>query len=263
MRFPNAVALVTGGGSGIGRATAELLAREGARVIVADRNLPAAEATVERITGVGSEAVAVEVDVAQAAAVEVMAQQAVTAFGQVDVLVNNAGFSSGDDILYIDEATWDLNVAVVLKSVFLCSRAILPGMIDRRRGVIVNVSSVNGLTGLGEEAYGAAKAGMINLTQNMAIKYGPSGVRVNCICPGTIRTPIWQPRLAQDPHIFERLAAWYPLGRIGEPDDVARAILFLASDDAAWITGVVLPVDGGLMAGRYGMARDLMANLDS
>ncbi len=263
MRFPNAVALVTGGGSGIGRVTAELLAAEGARVVVADRNLPAAEATVERIREVGSEAVAVEVDVAQAAAVEAMAQQAVTAFGQVDILVNNAGFSSGDDILHIDEATWDLNVAVVLKSVFLCSRAILPGMLDRRRGVIVNVSSVNGLTGLGEEAYGAAKAGMINLTQNMAIKYGSSGVRVNCICPGTIRTPIWQPRLARDPHILERLAAWYPLGRIGEPDDVARAILFLASDDAAWITGVVLPVDGGLMAGRYGMARDLMAEPNS
>lgn len=259
MRLPDTVALITGGGSGIGRATAELFADEGAQVVVADRNLPAAEETVGRITGAGGEALAVEVDVVQAAAVAEMAEQAIAAFGRVDVLVNNAGLSSGDDILRIDEATWDLNLAVVLKSVFLCSKVLLPGMLERRRGAIVNVSSVNGLTGLGEEAYGAGKAGMINLTQNMAIKYGPSGVRVNCVCPGTVRTPIWEPRLERDPHVFDRLAAWYPLGRVGEPDDVAKAILFLASDDAAWITGAVLPVDGGLMAGRYSMNRDLMA----
>ena len=263
MRLSNTVALITGGGSGIGRATAELFATEGAQVVVGDRNLPAAEATSRQITASGGQALALEVDVAQAAAVATMAEQAVAAFGHVDVLVNNAGFSSGDDILQIDEATWDLNLSVVLKSVFLCSKALLPGMLSRRRGAIVNVSSVNGLTGLGEEAYGAAKAGMINLTQNMAVKYGPSGVRVNCVCPGTVRTPIWEPRLARDPRVFNRLAAWYPLGRVGEPDDVARAILFLASDDAAWITGAVLPVDGGLMAGRYRMARDLMAEMDS
>ncbi len=263
MRLPDTVALITGGGSGIGRATAELFASEGAQVVVADRNLPAAEETVGRITGAGGEALAVEVDVVQAAAVAEMAEQAIAAFGRVDVLVNNAGLSSGDDILRIDEATWDLNLAVVLKSVFLCSKVLLPGMLERRRGAIVNVSSVNGLTGLGEEAYGAGKAGMINLTQNMAIKYGPSGVRVNCVCPGTVRTPIWEARLTRDPRVFDRLAAWYPLGRVGEPDDVAHAILFLASDEAAWITGAVLPVDGGLMAGHHRMTRDLMAEAGS
>ncbi|MDP9473154.1 MAG: glucose 1-dehydrogenase [Chloroflexota bacterium] len=263
MRLLDTVALVTGAGSGIGRATAELFAREGARVVIADRNLPAAEETAGRITSGGGDALAVAVDVAQADAVATMAERAVGTFGRVDVLVNNAGLASGDDILQIDEETWDLNFAVVLKSVFLCSKALLPGMLERGRGAIVNVSSVNGLTGLGEEAYGAAKAGMINLTQNMAIKYGPSGVRVNCVCPGTVRTPIWEARLARDPRVFDRLAAWYPLGHVSEPDDVARAILFLASEEAAWITGVVLPVDGGLMAGRHRMTRDLMAETGS
>jgi meso-butanediol dehydrogenase / (S,S)-butanediol dehydrogenase / diacetyl reductase len=133
----------------------------------------------------------------------------------------------------------------------------VPGMIERRRGVIINIASVNGLTGLGEEPYSAAKAGLLNLTQNMAIKYGQYNVRANAICPGTVRTPIWQERVEQDPEIFERLAAWYPLGRVGEPEDIAKAALFLASDDAAWITGAILNVDGGLMAGSYRMSQAL------
>ena len=113
------------------------------------------------------------------------------------------------------------------------------------------------MTGLGEEAYSAAKAGMLNLTQNLAIRYGPRGVRVNAICPGTVRTPIWQEMLDNDPQIFERLSKWYPLGRVGEPEDIANAALFLASDEASWITGQILAVDGGLLAGLFGMSRDL------
>jgi NAD(P)-dependent dehydrogenase (short-subunit alcohol dehydrogenase family) len=134
---------------------------------------------------------------------------------------------------------------------------VLPTMIGQKNGAIVNIASVNGLTGLGEEAYSAAKAGVINLTQNMALKYGRYHVRANVICPGTIQTPIWQAHLEKDPHIFERLTPWYPLGRVGQPEDIARAALFLASDEAAWITGVALPVDGGLMAGSYRMACEL------
>jgi NAD(P)-dependent dehydrogenase (short-subunit alcohol dehydrogenase family) len=160
-------------------------------------------------------------------------------------------------ILDIDEALWDLNVDVVLKGVYLCSRAVLPGMIERGSGVILNIGSVNGLMGIGESAYSAAKAGMVNLTQNMAIHYGDEGVRVNCIAPGTIRTPIWNERLAKEPGVFENLAKWYPLQRVGEPEDVAKAALFLCSDDASWITGVTLPVDGGLTAGSYGMNKAL------
>lgn len=121
----------------------------------------------------------------------------------------------------------------------------------------MNISSVNGIVGLGEEAYSAAKAGMNVLTKNMAVKYGRFGIRVNAICPGTVRTPIWGPRLEKDPHIFEKLAKWYPLGRVGEPEDIANAALFLASDEAAWITGALLVVDGGLLAGSYRMTLEL------
>ena len=257
MRLPNTVALVTGGGSGIGRAIAERFAREGAQIVAADLKPERAEETAARIKAAGGDAIGIYVDVANAAAVAEMARRAVDAFGRVDVLVNNAGLSVGDDILDFDEAAWDLNLDVVLKGVYLCSRALLPGMLERRRGVILNIGSVNGLMGLGEAAYSAAKAGMVNLTQNMAISYGDRGVRVNCIAPGTIRTPIWAERVEKDPQVFDKLARWYPLGRVGEPEDVASAALFLASDEASWITGVVLPVDGGLTAGSYGMSRDL------
>lgn len=146
---------------------------------------------------------------------------------------------------------------VVLKGVYLCSKAVLPTMIEQKTGAIVNISSVNGLMGLSEEAYSAAKAGVINLTKNMALKYGQHNIRTNVICPGTIQTPIWQARLDNDPQIFDQLAAWYPLGRVGQPEDVAKAALFLASDDASWITGTVLTVDGGLTAGSYRMGRAL------
>jgi len=154
-------------------------------------------------------------------------------------------------------------VAVVLKSVFLCSKAVLRPMIDRRRGVIVNIASVNGLSALGNEAYSAAKAGVISLTQGIAVRYGGQGIRCNAIAPGTIRTPIWQTRMDRDPEVFERLVKWYPLGRVGEPDDVANAALFLASEEASWITGTVLPVDGGLLAGNFRMTRELLAEAES
>jgi NAD(P)-dependent dehydrogenase (short-subunit alcohol dehydrogenase family) len=188
-----------------------------------------------------------------------MVEQAQEAYGRIDVLVNNAGLAKGDDILGIDEPTWDLNLNVVLKSVYLCARAVLPGMLERKRGVILNIGSVNGLYGIGEDAYSAAKAGMVNLTQNLAVRYGPSGVRVNCICPGTIRTPIWNERLEQEPLVFEKLTKWYPLRRVGEPEDIASAALFLASDEASWVTGAILPVDGGLTAGNPYLGADLEA----
>lgn len=257
MRLNNKIAIVTGAGSGIGRAIAELFAQEGASVVVDDRYGERAEETVRQIEKAGGVAVAVEADVSQKAAVEAMVAQTVAAYGRVDILVNNAAVGTGDDILQIEEADWDAGLTIVLKSVYLCCKAVLPGMIERRSGAIVNIASVNGLTGLGEEAYSAAKAGVINLTQNMALKYGRFNVRANVICPGTIQTPIWQTQLEKDPDIFERLIPWYPLGRIGQPEDIAKAALFLASAESAWITGVTLPVDGGLMAGSYRMAREL------
>jgi meso-butanediol dehydrogenase / (S,S)-butanediol dehydrogenase / diacetyl reductase len=257
MRLHNRIALITGAGSGIGEAMALLFAEEGARIVAVDLRLERAQHTVEAIRAAGGEAMAIAADVSNADEVAAMAQRVQEAWGLVEILVNNAAISQGDDIRTIDEVTWDLNLAVVLKGAFLCTKALVPGMIERRRGVIVNIASVNGLTGLGEEPYSAAKAGLLNLTQNIAIKYGQYNVRANAICPGTVRTPIWQERVEQDPGIFDRLAAWYPLGRVGEPEDIGKAALFLASDDAAWITGAILNVDGGLMAGSYRMSQAL------
>lgn len=260
MRLADQVAVVTGGGSGIGRAISLLFAAEGARVVAADLVPERAQETAALIDGGGGQAIGVEVDVSDAARVAAMARAATDTFGRVDILVNNAGLSVGDTILDFDEAAWDLNLDVVLKSVYLCSRAVVPGMIERRKGAILNVASVNGLTAVGEAAYSAAKAGMINLTANMALHFGENGIRVNCVAPGTIRTPIWGERVKRDPQVFEKIARWYPLGRVGEPEDVAEAALFLCSDAASWITGVTLPVDGGLTAGPYRFGGDLQGN---
>jgi meso-butanediol dehydrogenase / (S,S)-butanediol dehydrogenase / diacetyl reductase len=257
MRLAGHVALITGGGSGIGRAIALLFAREGASVVVADLVADRATETAALIAAAGGRATGVAADVSKAEQAAAMVAVAVEAFGRVDILVNNAGLSVGDTVLDFDEAAWDLNLDVVLKSVYLCSRAVLPGMIERGHGNILNIASVNGMLAVGEAAYSAAKAGMINLTANLAIHFGDKGVRVNCIAPGTIRTPIWGPRVERDPEIFAKVARWYPLGRVGEPEDVARAAVFLCCDDASWITGVTLPVDGGLTAGSYRLNREL------
>ena len=199
MRLEGKTALITGGGSGIGRAISQCFAREGATVVVVDLRMERARETAEAIASAGGTAVALCADVGEKESVKGMAAAALESQGRIDVLINNAGICSGDDILEFDEEIWDLDLRVVLKSVYLCCRALLPGMLEGGSGAIVNISSVNGLTGLGEEAYSAAKAGMVNLTQNLAIRYGPRGVRVNAICPGTVRTPIWQEMLDRDP----------------------------------------------------------------
>ena len=257
MRLQNKIALITGGGSGIGRAMALRFASEGATSIVVDRYLNHAQETVNLVQKAGGNGLALEADVSNRDMVNAAIGEALTHYGRIDILVNNAAISSGDDILTIEEDVWDLDLAVDLKGVYLCAKAVLPNMIEQQAGAILNIASVNGLTGLGEEAYSAAKAGVINLTKNMAIKYGQHNVRVNVICPGTIQTPIWKERYDQNPNVFDQLAPWYPLGRVGQPEDIANAALFLVSDEAAWITGTVLNVDGGLMAGSYRMAQGL------
>jgi NAD(P)-dependent dehydrogenase (short-subunit alcohol dehydrogenase family) len=259
MRFKDRVVIVTGAGSGIGRVMAQRFAAEGARVAVVDWLADRADAVTAEIKSAGGHVMAVRADVSQRRDVESMVADVTSTLGPVNVLINNAAIAEGDDVLQMDDATWDRDVAVVLKGVFLCSKAVLPSMIERRGGAIVNITSVNGLLALGNEAYSAAKAGVINLTQGIAVRYGAHGIRCNAIAPGTIRTPIWQERIDRDPAVFRRLVKWYPLGRVGEPEDVANAAMFLASDDAAWITGTVLPVDGGLLAGNFRMTRELLA----
>lgn len=257
MHLSGEVALITGGGSGIGQGIARRFAAEGAVVIVADKVEERAAATAEAILAAGDEAVALTLDVTVEDDVVPAFQRVAGEVGTITILVNNAGLSVGAEVTNMTSAEWDQNFDVVVRAAFLCSRAVLPAMIAVNRGVILNVASVNGMFGIGEEGYSAAKAALLNLTQNMAMRYGKHGVRVNAISPGTIRTPIWNERLAREPGVFDSLNAWYALGRVGSVEDVANAALFLCSDEASWITGVNLPVDGGLTAGSVRMIEDL------
>ena len=258
MRFTDRVVVVTGGGSGIGRVMATRFAAEGGRLVIADLLEANAQQVVAEIEAGGGQALAVHADVTVAVDVDRMIDAAERTFGPVDVLVNNAYSCEGDNVALMEEAIWDKDIAGVVKSAFLCSKRVLRSMIDRRTGVIVNIASVNGLAYMGNEAYSAGKAAMINLTQSLAVRYGHYGVRCVAIAPGSIATPAWQERVEKEPDVFDRLVKWYPLRRVGTPDDVASAALFLASDEASWITGTVLRVDGGLLAGNEVFTSDLL-----
>src|SRR5690348_15789645 len=191
LRFAGRTAIVTGGGSGIGRVIAQRFAAEGAAVVVADWGAEKAEAVAGEIEAAGGRALATHTDVSRGADVAAMHEAAVAAFGAVHVLVNNAAIADADGVLETDESEWDHELAVVLKSAFLCSRAVLPAMLERGSGVIVNIATVNAYSFLANEAYSAAKAGLVNLTQSIAVRYGHRGVRCVAIAPGTIRTPVW------------------------------------------------------------------------
>ena len=262
MRFQGRIAIITGSGSGLGRVLAHRFAAEGASVIVADMVEQRASAVASEITDAGGTALPQTADVTSAVDVEAMVAAAREAFGPADILINNAAKATDADFLDMAEKAWDEDVAITLKGAFLCSQAVLKDMVKNRSGVILNISTVNALAYYGNEAYSAAKAGILSLTRSLAVRYGPVGVRANAIAPGTLRTSAWEERRQKDPDVFERLAKWYPLGRVGEPEDVAGAALFLASDEAAWISGAVLPVDGGLSAGNLEMVREIIKESD-
>jgi len=253
IRLQDKVAVVTGSTSGIGRATAELFASEGAKVVVTGRRAELGEQVAAGIRAAGGEARYYQADIALSDQVRSLIDWAVQTYGRLDILVNNAFSWSGGvrngSVVEIDESDWDYVLDVSLKAVFLACKHAIPVMISNGGGAIVNTSSVHGILAARRSApYEAAKAGLINLTRQIAVDFGHQGVRCNAICPGAIVVERSEEFVRQHPEHLERAAAIYPIGRLGYAIDCARAALFLASDDASFITGDALMVDGGLTA---------------
>lgn len=250
--FAGKTIAITGAAGGIGRWLCRFFGNEGATIAALDRS--------DKVNGLvaelGKDGIVVKpaiADIADPASVKA----AFGGFGDVHILINNAGISRHPTLAATDPAGWDEDIQSNLNGAYACSHAVLPQMVARRAGAIINVGSVNGLGALGDPAYSAAKAGMISLTRSVAQEYGRYGIRCNIVLPGTVRTPIWDERKAKDPNVLKVLERWYPLGRIVEPDEVARVIAFLASDAASAVTGAAIPVDCGLTAGNIVMAREL------
>jgi 3-oxoacyl-[acyl-carrier protein] reductase len=249
MRLANKVANVTGAGSGIGRATAIRFAAEGARVVVDDVNDAGGQETVRRIEGAGGKASFVHADVSQEQEVTRIVEMTVERYGPPQILVNVAICNQK----IILENRWEPIVEIGLHGTWLAIQAVLPRMKATGGGSIVNISSVSGLMGFGStHVYSGVKAGMIGISRSLCGELGRSGIRINCICPGTILTEMWQPLLEKDPGIVKRLSVLYPLGRLGKPEEIADAALFLASDESSFATGAVFVIDGGITASQLG-----------
>ncbi len=245
------VALVTGGSTGIGRATALAFARAGARVVIANRRRETGEEVVRLIESGGGEALWVQTDVAVAAQVEAMVKKTMDHFGRLDYAFNNAGWggNSGGPLHRIPEKEWDLTINDFLKGVFLCMKAELAVMLPAGTGAIVNNSSVDGQRAFpADPAYSAAKHGVLGLTKSAALQYAQKGIRINAVCPGWVLTPMIEPAMKEVPGIENDWLKHQPIGRLGRPEEVAEAVLFLCSEKASLITGTALAVDGGYLA---------------
>lgn len=269
MKLPGKVSLITGAASGMGRATALLFAREGSKVVAVDVDEAGGQKTIDLIHEMGGDAIFVRADVARDDDARHMVDQTVARYGRLDVLFNNAGVAQGVELTEMSEEEWDRVVDIDLKGVFLGSKYGIRAMLQSGGGVIINTASISGLLAQNFlPAYNAAKAGVINLTRYIAVEYGPRNIRANAICPGAIDTPMLQSAVSSKPEnapVVKYFLHMAPLHRLGTPEDIAKAALFLASDDASFITGHALVVDGGLTAGTFmdphrlrAMAEDLL-----
>lgn len=252
MALDGKVALITGAAKGIGKGCAEVLARERARIAVGDIDSAAGEKAAREIEELGGKAVFVQADVSKAIEVQKMIAKVIEAFGQLDILINNAGYHISKNIEDTSEEEWDYILNTNLRSVFLCSKYAIPHL-RKTRGAIVNMSSMVGLVGQRDAgAYSATKGGIIAMTKGMALDFAGDGIRVNCICPGWVETPLVEDWFGQqaDPqgtkkYIFDR----HPLGRIATPEEIGNAAVFLCSEASSFITGVALPLEGGITLG--------------
>ena len=253
MRLLNKVALITGGTSGIGRATAIMFAQEGAKIVITGRNINRGQDVINTIKETGGEALFIRADVRYLDECRKTVDETIQAYNRLDILFNNAGVWFPNTAVDCTEDEWDLTVDISLKGAYLMSKVSLPIMIAQRSGVVINNGSGWGLIGGPKAvAYCAAKGGLVNLTKAMAIDHGPQGIRINCICPGDTETPLLT-KDAREQNIpwadYIAHAADVPLKRIATPEEIAKAVLYLASDDSSFVTGATLVVDGGGIAG--------------
>jgi NAD(P)-dependent dehydrogenase (short-subunit alcohol dehydrogenase family) len=259
MRHAGSIAIVTGAGQGIGRAIAQRLAAEGAAIGVLDLDAAKAAEVAATLRDGGARAASATADIADFAEAERAIAALAAELGAITLLVNNVGYTVAGSLDAVTLEGWHREIDVNLNGTYHCIRAVIPGM-KQRGGGIVNIASVNGLRYFGNPAYSAAKAGLLSLTGAVASEYGPLGIRCNAISPGSVHTEnlTWTLRQQQDPDVFAKLARWYPLGRVAEPADIAAAVAFLGSAEAAYINGVNLPVDGGLLSGMNVMIEDFI-----
>ena len=253
MRLTDKVALVTGGGTGIGRAIAELFAKEGAKVAISGRRAKKLEDVVQAITANGGEAIAIPGDVTREEAAKMMVNTSIDHWKKLDILVNNAGVIDRTQTHEATPENWDFVMAVNVTGIYYVSKFTILEMIKSGGGSIINIASVSGLVGQDDaHAYSASKGAVVNLSRAMAISYGPQNIRVNTVCPGTVDTPMLRERVIEGKMTWEELVksrtSRMPLRRIGQPIDIAYGCLYLASDEASWVTGSTLVIDGGSIA---------------